>query len=176
MERIGHIVDKTMETMAGVFCSNSALCTAVTYYYSNGDVPRVDTWDGISWSFDPRFVPNGYGSLYGIFCPSSAFCVAVGYSQSPDGTTYQTLIETLKWRSLVGDPGCSTAPLLAYTPTPTEDTRANNPIGGISAAVPRGSGDDPINTESGHFSHTFSDLLVSGPRHPPSASPIPITR
>jgi len=78
--------------LSGITCVTAAACFAVGSITSNFDsAPRVERWNGQSWSVVPIDDPNQFTSenLASITCASTASCIAVGSS------FYGTLIE--KW-------------------------------------------------------------------------------
>jgi hypothetical protein len=83
------------DSLNGLSCTSSTVCTAVGYRSSTSDAERstlVEDWNGTSWSTvstpDPGSTAN---VLNAVSCVTgSTFCAAVGYSSSGAGN--QTLV------------------------------------------------------------------------------------
>ena len=79
----------------GVTCLSQSDCTAVGFYFDDGDYPHtlIEHWDGSSWSIvtSPNTSATADNELNSVTCISNSDCKAVGWSES--GGNVQTLIE-----------------------------------------------------------------------------------
>jgi hypothetical protein len=116
-------------SLYGVSCTSSSLCTAVGYYETSSRPfiaqTLIESWNGTSWSIVSS--PNegtGNNSLYGVSCVSSSSCTGVGDYVNSSGIN-QTLIESwngTKW-SIVSSPSKKTS-----------TSALNNGLKGVSCA------------------------------------------
>jgi hypothetical protein len=97
-------------SLTGVSCTSSMNCVAAGYYTYDGPWQTlIESWNGSTWSIVPS--PNqgsDYNFLYGVSCTSPTYCVAVGDDALPDGTSYQTLIES--WDGIAWSVASSPSP------------------------------------------------------------------
>jgi hypothetical protein len=113
-------------SLAGVSCSSSTACTAVSSYYSGTEqtgLALAEGWNGIEWAIQSTPKPAGAKSsgLTSVSCSSSTACTAVGNYVNSSGINV-TLAE--RWNG--------TEWSIQATPNPTGATESD--LGAVSCA------------------------------------------
>jgi RHS repeat-associated protein len=154
--------------LSAMSCASSTGCVAVGSYSNDYTAYQTltETLVGRSLTTTASPNPNSIRSfLVGVSCTSSTSCVAVGSYYEVSGS--QPLVETLNGETWSVTPSPQLPP--TNGPPTTAENAANNPSEAQCASSQNRCG-DPVDTESGVFSHTFSDFAIPGSGIPLSFS------
>jgi hypothetical protein len=138
------------EFLTSVSCPTPSSCVAVGWYSfqvtptTGGEAPIVDSWDGTTWSPEPRSINLVAGlndALNSVDCYAPGNCIAVG-----GGVPHTTMVPPLvlssdkgSW-SVVDDPPVDPNGVSTVDPNGVGNVRPVDP-NGASAVVPNGAGD-----------------------------------
>ncbi|MGH9170877.1 MAG: DUF6531 domain-containing protein [Acidimicrobiales bacterium] len=138
------------EEASAVLCVNQATCAAATFAGSPRQASLSYTTDGgADWSSET--IPSASEYLASIACSPSAFCMAAGLATGGSG---EVLVD--------GGDALSSAPV-GGVPTTAEIRGAGSPSEPKCTCQSTG---EPVNTETGDFYGTTTDLSVPGPGVP----------